>query len=213
MKKAKLQEINRKLFAYEQSFFSFLIDKSPYPWDLHAIFLNWLTNQQNKTFRTYESVHFKNKEEILIEQDVIIEPGALIEGPCFIGRGTKIGHNALIRAYSFLAPHVYVGHCSEVNHSILLEHAKAPHFNYIGHSVVGVNVNFGAHSTVANLRLDQNDIKLWFNEEQILTNKRKMGAFIGDDVSIGCGALLNPGTIIEPKTLILPHSIQKGHVG
>ena len=92
------------------------------------------------------------------------------------------------------------------------EGAKAPHFNYVGDSIVGKDVNLGAHATLANLRLDKKPIHIIFEREKISTGKVKFGSLIGDGSSIGCGAVLNPGTIVQKNSKIPPLTTQKGYI-
>jgi len=212
MTRSKSINLNEKLYDCEQSYFHFLLSQTPYPWELRPLFLNWLTTLTQPCLDCYENVYFKNKSEIFIAESVEIEPGVLIEGPCYIGKGSRIGHGACIRAGSFLAENVVVGHCSEINRSILLDGAKAPHFNYVGDSVIGRGVNLGASAICANLRLDGKDVIVRMEDFRINTKQRKVGAYIGDGASIGCGAVLNPGTVINKNVSIEPLSTQKGCV-
>ena len=212
MKDQKTQSLISFLFDLKDSFFKKHFENASHPWEVNEILLQWLVSLPKQSNSHFDSVHMKNKSEIFIEPGAIIEPGALIEGPAYIGKDAFVGHGALIRAGSFLAPTAYVGHCSEINRSILLEGAKAPHFNYVGDSVLGKNVNLGAHATLANLRLDKKDISVYFAHQKISTLKRKVGSFVGDDSMIGCGSVLNPGTIISPRSMIAPLSQKKGFV-
>jgi UDP-N-acetylglucosamine diphosphorylase / glucose-1-phosphate thymidylyltransferase / UDP-N-acetylgalactosamine diphosphorylase / glucosamine-1-phosphate N-acetyltransferase / galactosamine-1-phosphate N-acetyltransferase len=212
MKDLKSLSLIPFLFDLKNTFFKDHFEKAPHLWDIREHLMLWLQTLPKQSHWDFEFVHRKNKNEIFVEKGAIIEPGALIEGPAYIGKEAYVGHNALIKAGSFLAPRSYVGHSSEINRSILLEGAKAPHFNYVGDSVLGQNVNLGAHATLANLRLDNKDISVYFGDQKIATRKRKVGSFIGDKSMIGCGCVLNPGTIISPGSLIPPLSQQKGFV-
>ncbi len=177
--------------------------------DLRKLLLNAHNPKKVDLSSLFPSVYFLNKESICIEKGVQIAPGALIEGPCYLGENVTIGHCALIRKGTFLAANVHIGHCSEISRSIFLEGAKAPHFNYVGDSIIGINVNLGAHATLANLRLDKKEIVLHFEGEKIATGSFKFGSLVGDNSSIGCAVVLNPGTILKKGSQILPVSIEK----
>lgn len=212
MTRQKIESLTSYLYAYDKSIFSELLCKTPYPWELSEIFMSWLKTKSQKAHPCLEGVFLKNPSLIVIEDGALIDPGSMLEGPCYIGEGAHIGHGALIRAGSFIGPNAVVGHGSEINRSILLERAKAAHFNYVGDSVLGFDVNLGAHATCANLRLDQKNIIARFEDQRVDTGLRKVGAFIGDGASIGCQALLNPGVVVAKKGIVFPQTTQSGFV-
>ncbi|MEX0961259.1 MAG: UDP-N-acetylglucosamine diphosphorylase [Simkaniaceae bacterium] len=139
-----------------------------------------------------------NPDQIAIDEGVVIESGVQIEGPCLIGKNSKICHGASIRAYSIIGDGCVVGHASEIKGSILLDGAKAPHFNYVGDSILGSNVNLGAGVICANVRLDEKPIEIRIGQQKIPTNRIKLGAILADQVQIGCQCVINPGTLLGP---------------
>jgi NDP-sugar pyrophosphorylase family protein len=102
---------------------------------------------------------------------------------------------------------VVIGHGTEVVRSIICHEATLAHFNYVGDSIIGERVNLGAGAKCANFRLDGENINMRINGEKIATERRKLGAFIGDEASLGCNAVLNPGAIILPKGKVFPGSV------
>ena len=146
--------------------------------------------------------HIENKERVFIGEGVTIEPGAFIKGPCIIEAGATISHCALVRPYSIIGKDAVVGHASEVKGSILLEGAKLAHFNYVGDSIIGANVNLGAGVICANVRLDKKEIFLKVGQERVPTRKKKWGSVIGDCASIACNVVLNPGSLIAPNSFV-----------
>ena len=198
------------LFASSSRLLGDLLDRCSSLNQLQELLLMAHLQNSKQILQEFPSVYFLNKESICIEKGVQILPGALVEGPCYLGENVSIGHCAMIRKGTFLAKNVHIGHCSEISRSIFFEGAKAPHFNYVGDSMVGENVNLGAHVTAANLRLDKQEIILHFEGEKIATGGNKFGSLIGDNSSIGCAVTLNPGTIIEKNTQIPPLSTQIG---
>jgi len=212
MNDLKKPSITSLLFSTNEKFLLPFFSKDLFPWEIRELLIEKISRELSAPFLSFPNVYLKNPAQIYLGKNVQIDPGALIEGPCYLGDSVHIGHNALIRAGSFLSSHVYIGHCSEISRSIFLEGAKAPHFNYVGDSVIGREVNLGAHATLANLRLDKKSIDIIFQEKRIPTDKNKIGSFVGDFSSIGCGALLNPGTIIQKKTMILPLTTHKGFI-
>ena len=136
---------------------------------------------------------------VYLHETASIGPGALVEGPAWIGPGARIGHAAYVRGGVVMAAGSKVGHSSEVKRSLLFPDAKLPHFNYVGDSVVGRNVNLGAGVKVANFSAFGTGVKVAEGNGLIL---RKAGALIGDEVSIGCNAVLAPGTVVGARTVI-----------
>lgn len=145
-------------------------------------------------------------EKITICSGAKIESGAQIVGPAYIGPDTTVSHGALVRAQTVLLEGSIVGHCSEVKRSILLPHAKAAHFNYVGDSIIGSNVNLGAGAILCNLRLDKQQVRI----EGHTTGMLKLGAAIGDGAAIGAGVICNPGALIEQGACVCLKTIVTG---
>lgn len=136
---------------------------------------------------------------VWLAADAYIGPGALVEGPAWIGSRARVGHGAYVRGGALLAPGARVGHSSEVKRSIVLMDAKLPHFNYAGDSVIGSGANLGAGVKIANFNAFGHGVKVAGADGLEL---RKAGALIGDGVSIGCNAVLAPGTVIGARTVV-----------
>tara|TARA_B100000579_G_scaffold350999_1_gene304950 strand:- start:1325 stop:1990 length:666 start_codon:yes stop_codon:yes gene_type:complete len=149
---------------------------------------------------------------IFIHEDAIIGDFVRIEGPSFIGPRAEIRHGAFIRGGSWICEGAVVGHASEIKGSILLPWSKAPHFNYVGDSIIGIRVNLGAGVITANMRNDRKSIFLRSGESRIDSGTRKLGAIVGDNVSIGCNSVLNPGTIVFPGLSFPPLTAISGEV-
>jgi NDP-sugar pyrophosphorylase family protein len=158
------------------------------------------------------TVHLINPELISIGAGTVIEPGALIQGPCIIGRRCAIAHGAYIRSHVIMGDDCKVGHSAELKHSILLDGASATHFTYLGDSIVGARANLGAGVKCSNLRLDKAEVTVRFENTQVKSGLKKFGAIIGDDVQIGCNSVLNPGTIIGKETICHPLLNMSGYI-
>ena len=98
-----------------------------------------------------------------------------------------------------------VGHATEVKHSILLPQAKAPHFNYVGDSILGANVNLGAGTKLSNLRNDGGEVHLRINGQRLGSGLRKFGAILGEDCALGCNSVTNPGVVLGCKNVVWPN--------
>ncbi|MEN9654117.1 MAG: hypothetical protein RL235_229 [Chlamydiota bacterium] len=176
------------------------------PWSALEALSSYFTRCHLGAFASVISsgVHLVRPELIAIGPDVTIEPGAWIEGPCVIGAGCVIRHGAYLRGEVMLGRGCVVGHGTEIKHSILLNKAHAPHFCYVGDSIIGANVNLGAGVKCANVRLDRKMVSVMFAGRKMATRLKKLGAIIGDGAQIGCNCVLNPGTLIGPGAWVHP---------
>ena len=155
--------------------------------------------------------------EILSEEPVFIHPTARIgdnveiEGPCYIGPNAEIRHSAYLRKGAWICSGALVGHSSEVKNSILLPGSKAPHFNYVGDSIVGIDANLGAGVKLSNVRNDRREILVTMRDgARVETGLKKMGAIIGDGCQLGCNTVTNPGALVLPHTMIRPNVTLSG---
>ncbi len=155
--------------------------------------------------------------DIYIGDNVTIEPSVYIEGPAIIDDGAIIKHGAFIRANTLVGKGAIVGHATETKNAVFLEGAGAPHFAYVGDSILGQRVNLGAGTKLSNfpvkfMNLDPlPTIKFDINGHIIDTGLSKFGAILGDDVQIGCNAVTNPGVVIGARTWVYPLlSLAKG---
>ena len=142
---------------------------------------------------------------VIIEQSAIVEPSTHFIGPCYIGNEAVIRHGAYVREYSWICSTAVVGHASEVKHSILLPGAKAPHFNYVGDSILGKAVNLGAGVKLSNLRNDGAEVYLRIDDDRRPSGLRKFGAILGEGCQLGCNAVTNPGTILGRNSTVWPN--------
>jgi len=137
-----------------------------------------------------------------------IFPGTVIEGNVIIGGNCKIGPNAYLRGNVYIGNNCHVG-MSEVKNSIILDNSNVPHFNYVGDSIIGENVNLGAGTKIANLRHDGKGIKISINGRKIDSRRRKLGAFIGSGTKTGINSSINCGVFLKNNSKILPNQFVK----
>ncbi|MCB9419320.1 MAG: glucose-1-phosphate thymidylyltransferase [Ardenticatenaceae bacterium] len=164
---------------------------------------------------------FLSDRPIFIGKGARIEPGAYVEGPAYIGAGAVVRHGAFVRENVVLLPGAILGHASEAKNSLFLPKATAPHFNYVGDSVLGHRVNLGAGTKLSNLgMLSEKDkvtgkrpsILLTISETDYDTGLAKLGAILGDGAQTGCNSVLNPGCLIGRNSLIYANtSLRKGY--
>ncbi len=143
-----------------------------------------------------------------------VERGAVVRGPTIIGPGTVIRSHAYIRGHVMTGARCLIGHATELRQVLMLDESYTPHFNAVFTSLLGNRVRLGAGVITTNLlqsgkkveiRLDKDSQRVAFPTEQ-----QYFGAIIGDDVNIGAGSLLMPGTLIGRRTLIHPASTVSG---
>jgi NDP-sugar pyrophosphorylase family protein len=144
-------------------------------------------------------------DRIVICPGTRIHPGAVIEGPVFIGRDVEIRPGAYIRGGAWIGDRCVIGASTEIKRAILLPHAKAPHLNYVGDSILGRDVNLGAGTILSNFRHDGREIRIAANgHPPIASGRRKLGAILGDGVLTGCNCVLHPGVVVGQGTQIYP---------
>lgn len=149
---------------------------------------------------------------LFIGEGAVIEPGVYIQTPAYIGQGAILRQGAYLRSNVIMLAESLLGHVSEAKNAIFLPRARAPHFAYVGDSVLGHAVNLGAGVKLSNLPiLAVGEVNLSIDDEVIHTGLRKFGAILGDGVQIGCNTVLNPGTVMGPGSIIYPNAtVDKG---
>jgi UDP-N-acetylglucosamine diphosphorylase/glucosamine-1-phosphate N-acetyltransferase len=135
--------------------------------------------------------------EVIVEKGATVRSGAYVEGPVFIGEGSVVGPNCYIRPHTCLSKGVKVGNACEVKNSLIMDGSSVGHLSYVGDSVIGQKVNFGAGTITANLRHDDQSVRVTVKEKRVSSGRRKLGAIIGDNVKTGIGTLLAPGVVLH----------------
>jgi NDP-sugar pyrophosphorylase family protein len=152
-------------------------------------------------------------DDVDIGPGTVVEPGAVIKGPTVIGADCEIRAGAYIRGSAVVADRGVVGNSTEVKNALMLEGAHAPHFNYVGDSVLGLRANLGAGVKLSNWKVAADKkIKLVVGGRVIDTGLDKFGAILGDDVEIGCNSVTNPGTVVGARTIIYANCNVRGFV-
>lgn len=137
---------------------------------------------------------------------VLVESGATIKSPAFLGDYNEVRQGAYLRGYTLTGQGCVLGHATEVKHAIFLNDAKAGHFNYIGDSILGNNTNLGAGTKLANLRFVEGNLFITSEGKQIDTGRRKLGAILGDNTQTGCNSVTNPGALLGKNSFVMPNA-------
>jgi NDP-sugar pyrophosphorylase family protein len=149
-------------------------------------------------------------EQVFIGEGTVVEDGVMIKGPAIIGRNCRIRHNAYIRENVIIGDDCVVGNSTEIKNSLLFNHAVAPHYNYVGDSILGHKAHLGAGVKISNYKLFPGNIEVEKDGVPFDTGLRKFGALLGDGVEIGCNAVLNPGSIVGRGAVIYPNVFWRG---
>ena len=198
------------LFDLTQTAHAAIFDGCEYAWDaLNKIGPYLDANLRPGLHNRCEGVAFVG-EHVFIGAGTVVEDGAMIKGPAIIGRNCQIRHNAYIREQVIIGDNCVVGNSSEVKNAFLFNNAVAPHFNYIGDSILGYKAHLGAGVKISNVKLVGSNVTVDINGIPFDTGLRKFGALVGDLTDIGCNAVLNPGSIIGRGSVVYPNTNWRG---
>ncbi len=162
---------------------------------------------------TLDTEIYENKgENIWIAKSAKVAPSASITGPCIIGENTEVRHCAFIRGNALVGNNCVVGNSTELKNVVLVDTVQVPHYNYVGDSVLGKRSHMGAGSITSNVKSDKTPVVIKSGTEALNTGLKKVGAVLGDGVEVGCGSVLNPGTVIGKNTNVYPLSSVRGVV-
>lgn len=150
---------------------------------------------------------------IWIHKSVVMPPSVCMGGTAIICQGATVRHCAFFRGNVIVGNNAVVGNSTELKNVILFDGVQAPHYNYIGDSILGYKAHMGAGSITSNVKSDKTLVKVHAEEGDVETGLKKFGAMIGDKVEVGCNSVLNPGTIIGRESNIYPLSSVRGCVG
>jgi len=154
----------------------------------------------------------KKPNNVWIHKTVKIAPSAFIGENIIIGADTEVRHCAFIRNNAIIGKNAVVGNSTELKNVILFDNVQVPHFNYVGDSILGYKSHFGAGVITSNVKSDHSLVCVKCGNEIIKTNLKKFGAIVGDNVEIGCNAVLNPGTVIGANATVYPLSMVRGFI-
>lgn len=150
--------------------------------------------------------------EVWVHKTAAVAPTAYLGAPCIIGAGTEVRHGAFIRGSALVGDHCVVGNSVELKNVILFDNVQTPHYNYVGDSILGYKSHMGAGSITSNVKSDKTHVVVTDGAERIDTERKKVGAMLGDFVEVGCNSVLNPGSIIGRRSRVYPLSSVRGTV-
>ena len=177
----------------------FPLFENEYPWQILAALPAAIKELVDRGIDGYTEY----ADGILMGSGVTVAPTAVILPPAIIGSGTEIRPGAYLRGNVIVGENCVVGNSTEIKNAILLNHVQVPHYNYVGDSILGNGAHLGAGAVCSNLKSDKTDVVI-HAEKDHPTGLRKIGGFIGDRAEIGCGCVLNPGTVVGKNTSVYP---------
>lgn len=180
-----------------------------YPWDaLQGIsdFIIALGNSLDT--EEYE----KRDGNVWVHKTAKVASSAFLNGPVIVGREAEVRHCAFIRGSAMIGEGAVVGNSTEFKNVILFDKVQVPHYNYVGDSILGYKAHMGAGSITSNVKSDKLLVSIHAADGEIESGRKKVGALIGDNVEVGCGSVLNPGTVIGRNSNIYPLSSVRGCV-
>ena len=149
---------------------------------------------------------------VFVAKSAKVASSASITGPCIIDEEAEIRHCAFIRGNVIVGKGAVVGNSTELKNAILFDKVQVPHYNYVGDSILGYKSHLGAGAITSNVKSDKTNVSVTIDGKKYNTNLKKFGAILGDCVEVGCGTVLNPGTIVGKNTNIYPLSMVRGYV-
>ena len=205
----KLDVKTKKLFDLDQTIAKALFEKYTYPWEV----LKELGSFIEELGSTLPDTEFlKIGKNIWVHRSVKLMPTVALAGPLIIGKGASIRSCAFFRGNVIIGEGAVAGNSCEFKNVVLFNEAQVPHFSYVGDSVIGYKSHLGASAITSNLKSDKSDVVLHLEDGDFETGLRKFGAMLGDEAEVGCGSILNPGTIVGKGATIYPLSSVRGCV-
>ena len=186
-----------------------LLESVEYPWEALAG-IGDLIVKLGETLS--EEEYEKQGENVWIAKSAKIYPNNYIAGPTIIGANTEVRPGAFIRGNALVGENCVVGNSTELKNVILFNNVQVPHYNYVGDSILGYKSHMGAGSITSNVKSDKTLVTISCEGEKIPTERKKVGAILGDNVEVGCGSVLNPGTVVGKNSNIYPLSMVRGYV-
>lgn len=199
----------KELYTLDETIAKDIFEGLTYPWEVLPKIGSFIL-ELGETLS--EEEYEKRGENIWIAKSAKVAPSASITGPAIIGKDAQIRHCAFIRGNAIVGEGAVVGNSTELKNVILFNKVQVPHYNYVGDSVLGYKSHMGAGSITSNVKSDKTLITVKTPDGVIETGLKKFGAMLGDEVEVGCGSVLNPGSVIGKHTNIYPLSMVRGFV-
>ena len=194
-----------ELFDCRTPYLKALFDSAEYPWEMLPRIKSYIISLLENGLEDFSEI----SEGVFVGKDVKIYPNVIIEAPAIIGCGTEIRPGAFIRGSVITGENCVIGNSTELKNCVLLDGVQVPHYNYVGDSILGNKAHMGAGSICSNLKADKKNVVIK-GDVNYETGIKKIGAILGDGADIGCGCVLNPGTVVGKRTSVYPLTALRG---
>ena len=199
----------KDLYNLDETIAKDIFEGVTYPWEVLPKIKEFIIELGKKLDKEeYEQI----SENVWVAKSAKVAPTAFIAAPAIIGKNAEVRHCAFIRGSAIVGENSVVGNSTELKNVILFNNVQVPHYNYVGDSILGYKSHMGAGSITSNVKSDKKLVVVKNGEEKIETGLKKFGAMVGDNVEVGCGSILNPGTIVGRNTNIYPLSSVRGTI-
>ena len=199
----------KDLYDLNETIAAKLFEGKTYPWEVLADIGDFIM----KLGPTLPKDEFNQIEDnIWVHKTVKIAPTASLTGPLIVDADTEIRPSAFVRGKAIVGKNCVVGNSTELKNVVLFNTVQVPHYNYVGDSVLGYKAHMGAGSITSNVKSDKKLVVVKSPEGQIETGIKKFGAMLGDEVEVGCGTVLNPGSVVGSHSNIYPLCSVRGFV-
>lgn len=195
----------KDLFDCKTDYLKKLFEEHKYPWEILPEIKKYILELIDKGIEGFKEI----QPGVLVGENVKIYPTVTIEAPAIIGSGTEIRPGAFLRGNVITGENCVIGNSSELKNCVLLEKVQVPHYNYVGDSILGNKAHMGAGSICSNLKTDGKPVVI-HGDEEYETGLRKIGGILADGADVGCGCVLNPGTVIGKNTSVYPLNALRG---
>lgn len=201
-------EINH-LFEGKRTIAKDIFDEVTYPFEVLPKIGEFIVKLGNSL---PESEYEKRGEDVWIAKSAKVFDSAYIHGPAIIDQEAEVRHCAFIRGNAIVGKGAVVGNSTELKNVILFDGVQVPHYNYVGDSILGYKAHMGAGSITSNVKSDKTLVEIACNGDKMKTGLKKMGAVLGDLVEVGCGTVLNPGSVVGRESNVYPLSSVRGYI-
>lgn len=203
-----MANLTQSLFSFAHSRAGALLRQLPFPWEILPILEQVIVDLSAGLPSDFQEM----QPQVWVGPGTTIAPTAVLRGPIIIGANCDIRHSAFIRENVLIGDAVVIGNSCEIKNAVLFDGVQVPHFNYVGDSILGYKAHLGAGAILSNFKNTGDEIHVVIEGKKVATGLHKLGGLLGDEVEVGCNAVLFPGTIVGRQAIIYPLVPARGNI-